>query len=135
MNSLMRPLAILWVVVALYSVYLLLAIPPATWAKHMWSLAGGWNLLTHVVTIVGGPLAAFLIWRNRAIGFVLLALVAGNAVLFWSIVAVVTLSTHPPLLATIALGVVTMGVLVYKAVKRWLSARRTDARKPANEVA
>ena len=124
------PLAILWVPVAIYSIHLLLAIPPAVWAKHMWSLAGGWNLLTHGVTIVGGPMAALLIWRNRASGLVLLAIVAGNALLFWSFVAAVTLSTHPPLLATIVLGVVTMAVLAFRAVKRWLPTQDRCMKSP-----
>jgi hypothetical protein len=118
---LMRLLAVAWTLMAVYSIHLFLAVPFAVWSRNMRTLPGGWNLLTHAITIGGAPIAAVLVWRRRDSGLMLLALVAGNALLFWCFLAVVIGTRYPPVLGAIALGALTTVTIAIQAVRRLAS--------------
>jgi hypothetical protein len=106
---------------AVYSIHLFLAELFAVWSRNMRTLPGSWNLLTHAITIGGSPIAAVLVWRRRESGLMLLALVAGNALLFWSFLAVIIGTRYPPVLGAIALGALTTATIAIQAVRRLAS--------------
>jgi hypothetical protein len=120
LRSSWRVLAAAWVVAGLCSLEMLLQ--GRHWLKAMKVFVGAWHLGTHLLTLMAPPVAAALIWRNKDAGLFVLAAVAANAIGFWGYYVWIVGSTYSQVLATIALGVLTLGVFLVEALKRALRA-------------